>query len=164
MTLDLDMPATQEQFAALVGVSQQTVSDLVARDVLPRGANAGVWLTAYCSNLREQAAGRSGSGELVLVDERARLASEQADRVAMQNARDRKLLAPVSVITECLARVSRQVVGILEAIPIDIKRRDPTIGAEALEIITREIVRARQLASKIEIEVPEGEDGPLGDS
>ncbi len=41
---------------------------------------------AYIENIREQAAGRASAGELVLSDERARLAKEQADAKEMENA------------------------------------------------------------------------------
>ncbi|KQU64576.1 hypothetical protein ASC98_27655 [Rhizobacter sp. Root1238] len=75
---------TQEQFGDLVGISQQAVSELLGRAILQAGQPAATWLRAYTKHLREQAAGRGADGELAR--ERARLAREQADRVAMDNA------------------------------------------------------------------------------
>ena len=50
--LDLDRPCTQEQFAELVGITQPTVSKLVARGILVPGQTAQHWLDRYLSHLR----------------------------------------------------------------------------------------------------------------
>lgn len=150
---------TQTQFADLIGVSQQAVSELLLRGTLRRGDNADVWLRAYCENLREQAAGRASTG---LVQERARLAKEQADRVAMSNQQARRELAPVNVLEIALAKVGRQIVAVLEAIPVQLKRSSTTITAEDLRIITDEIIKARNLAAGIEINLDEI-NGHVGD-
>jgi phage terminase Nu1 subunit (DNA packaging protein) len=143
---------TQAEFGSLIGVSQQAVSDLISRGVLATGANLIDWLQAYCSHLREQAAGRASSGDLDLVQERARLAKEQADKVAMINARLRRELAPVWVLEIALAGAARQVAGILEAIPINLKRNSNSITTPDLEFITREITTARNLAASVEFD------------
>ena len=158
MLLDTSKAITQERFAELVGISQQAVSELVSRETLPRNGSARQWLQAYCANLREQAAGRAASGDLALVGERARLASEQANRIAMQNAVTRKELAPVAVITEALARVGNEIVGILEALPIQLKRRSLSLTTQDLEFITEEITRARNTAAAIEVNLDDLED------
>lgn len=99
--IDLEKPIPQARLAALIGISQQGVSDLVNRGVLPRGGSAGVWLLAYTARLREQAAGRIGGGEGVhdLTEERARLAHHQANLAAMDEEVKRKNLIPVEVVT-----------------------------------------------------------------
>ncbi|MCC7041100.1 MAG: terminase small subunit [Burkholderiales bacterium] len=155
MAFDLYRPVTQEAFADLVGVSQQAISELVLRETLPRGGNLKQWLHAYCGNLREQAAGRAARGELELAGERARLAREQADRIAMQNAVSRRELAPVAVLEDVLARLAAQVVSILEAIPIHVKRRVPALTVEDLALITEECNKARNLAATVAVEIPD---------
>lgn len=65
---NLQEEANQTEFARLVGVSQQAISKLVDKGLLPRGSSNQEWLTLYIGNLREQAAGRGGS----LHDERTR--------------------------------------------------------------------------------------------
>ncbi|MCP1290922.1 DNA packaging Nu1 [Chromobacterium haemolyticum] len=153
MVHGLARPGTQAEFGHLVGISQPAVSDLVARGVLPPGANLIDWLQAYCANLREQAAGRAAEGNgPSLVQERARLAKEQADLVAMKNARERRELAPVWMLEVVLAGVSRQIAGILEAIPINLKRNSGSITTKDLEYITREITTARNLAASVEFD------------
>jgi len=151
MNVDLDKPITQTAFGKLVGVSQQAVSDMIARGVLTRGEPAGVWLIKCFANLREVSAGRQGDGELDLVTERARLASEQADKVAMQNAVTRRELAPVHTIEDVLSRAGAKVSGILEAIPGKIKRRVPTLKAPELDLIQNEISKARNTASSLSL-------------
>jgi phage terminase Nu1 subunit (DNA packaging protein) len=84
--------ATQAEFAQHVGISQQAVADLLRRQVIPCGnGRGGLDLDAcrisYIEHLREVAAGRAAAtdGELDLVAERARVAKEQADGLAMKN-------------------------------------------------------------------------------
>lgn len=48
----LEVPCTQEEFGQLVGISQPTVSKLVARGVLKPGQTAQHWLDRYLSHLR----------------------------------------------------------------------------------------------------------------
>lgn len=154
---------TQTQFAELVGVSQQAISSLVGRGVLNSGDTGAVWLKHYCENLREQAAGRASMGDLDLVQERARLAKEQADRVEMQNQISRKEVAPVNLLEVVLAKVARQIVANLEAIPVQLKRNSTTISQEDLKYITSEIIKARNIAATMELNLDEM-NGPVGDS
>lgn len=150
--LDLSSIVTQKQFGELVGISQPAVSDLLSRGVMTEGSVVGDWLLDYCLNLREQAAGRSASGDLDLATERARLAREQADKIAMQNAQTRRELAPVVLMTEVLAKAGTRVAGILDAIPGQVRRRLPTLPASEIESIAREIAKARNLCAAIRLE------------
>lgn len=160
--VDLQSPMTQAVFGQLVGISQQAVSDLLRRDVLVAGESAAIWLQCYCAHLREQAAGRAAAGELDLATERAALAREQRDRIAMQNAVTRRELAPVATLEMALATIGRKVAAVLEAIPVAIKRRSKNLTAEDIEIITGEINRARNIAAAAQLE--EDDDGHVGDT
>ncbi|WP_225548144.1 terminase small subunit [Chromobacterium violaceum] len=152
MVASLDRTGTQSEFGQLVGISQQAVSELMARGILVPGDQLRGWLQAYCSNLREQAAGRATEGGVSLVTERARLAKEQADRVARLNARESRELAPVWALEVTLAGISRQIASVLEAIPVKIKRASATISTADLDMITREIIAARNLAAAVEFD------------
>ncbi len=85
--------ATQAQVAAHLGVSLKYISDLIGKGVLKKAPvgkyDIDVCRKAYIEHIREQAAGRAAAGELVLADERARLAKEQADAKEMENALER---------------------------------------------------------------------------
>lgn len=165
--IDLDAKVTQAEFGRLVGISQPAVSNFVSRGVLHDGDSAGAWLHAYCEHLREMAAGRVASGDLDLAAERAALARAQRERIEMANAVTRRELAPVSVIAEVLARVGRQIASILEALPPAIKRRALSLTPDDLLEIEKEIVKARNLAASIKLDLSDfegGVDGSLGDS
>lgn len=153
---DLSSQVSQQAFGGLVGISQPAVSELISRGVLVNGGTVGEWLIAYCAHIREMAAGRATNGDLDLATERARLASEQADKVAMQNAIMRREYAPVSLLAHSVAKTGRQVAVILEAIPVQLKRRS-SISIEDLEYITTDIVKARNLAANMRLDLDEPE-------
>lgn len=151
----LAQPVTQEEFAALIGVSQQAVSDMASRGVLVAGGDAGSWLRAYTAHLREQAAGRDGGA---LSEARASLAREQRDEVAMRNAIKRKEYAPVSTLEQVLAKVGRQIADILEGLPRQLRLRWPAVSAEQLKLIAEEIAKARNLAARMSLADLKDED------
>lgn len=143
---------TQKVFGEIVGISQPAVSDLIKRGVLTDGDNVKNWLVSYCSHLREQAAGRAGSdGSLDLVSERARLAKEQADKVAFQNAITRNQLAPVELLEEVLAKAAGRINGIFDAIPGMIKRRVPNLTSEDVDMIAAEIAKGRNIVASMSL-------------
>lgn len=110
------------------------------------------WLLAYCSHMRTMAAGRQAQTDGSLTSERARLAKEQADRIEMQNAITRKVLAPVTVIEEVLAKAGSKVAGVLEGVPGAIRRRDPGASDATLLIVEEEIAKARNIAAAVRLD------------
>ena len=160
--IDLAVSPTQTAFGDLVGISQPAVSDLVSRGILRDGESAQQWLWSYTSHLREMAAGRATEGGLDLATERARLASEQADRVAMQNAVTRRDLAPVAFMEACLAQVGRQIASKLEAIPVNLKMRSTSISEQDLTFVEQAISEARNAAAGMKLDWSEL-DGPAID-
>ena len=61
MEFNLDAVASQTGFAALLNVSQQTISKQYKKGVLHNGGTYREWLVQYTTHLREEAAGRGGS-------------------------------------------------------------------------------------------------------
>jgi phage terminase Nu1 subunit (DNA packaging protein) len=155
----LQQPLTQDQFGDLVGVSQQAISELLGRGILQAGQPASTWLRAYTKHLREQAAGRGADGELAR--ERARLAREQADRVAMDNAVNRRELAAVAVLELVLAKMAGDVGSLLQGLVPRVRRRVELPG-EALRILEEEVTKARNRAAAMTLadadEEPDEED------
>lgn len=154
---------TQASFGALVGVSQQAVGSLVMRGVLDTSVTGHQMLQAYCSHLREQAAGRATNGDLDLATERAGLAKAQRERLEMQNAISRKELAPVGLIEEVLSKVGARCAGLLDAIPGAIKRRVPSLTSEEINNIRKEIARVRNLAAAISLTDASTEEDAVDD-
>ncbi len=149
--VNLTEKMTQEEFGRLVGISQSAISDLHKRGILTAGIAAGEWLLQYCAHLREVAAGRLASGDLDLAGERARLAREQADKLAMQNAITRAELAPAHLLEEVLGKAGARVAGILEAIPGQLRRRNAGLSADDLQHVAREIAKARNVAASVSL-------------
>lgn len=149
--VDLEEIIGQSKFGYLVGISQPAVSGLVARGVLKEGGTLRQWLLDYTGNLREQAAGRASSGDLDLVSERARLAKAQADGKELENAVKRDEYAPYHLLTQALAQMSHEVVSIMEALPVKLKKISDRLTAEDLDLIEREIVKARNAAADVRL-------------
>jgi hypothetical protein len=61
---DPEMKASQTTFAMMVGVSQQAISQLKTKGVLPEGGTYADWLIAYLDRLRSEAAGREQDNRL----------------------------------------------------------------------------------------------------
>ena len=152
MTNPLAIPMSQGQFAVVADLSQPAVSELIARGTLRREAMADEWMHAYIRNLREVAAGRMALGDLDLATERARLAKEQADRIALQNQITRRELVPVEVLTELVSGIAAQVGVIFDALPGKIKRESPDLPANALDTIARELAKGRNAIASMKID------------
>jgi phage terminase Nu1 subunit (DNA packaging protein) len=98
-------------FARAIGVHPSTVTELVRAGVVDLGKGLEQSIIAYCAHLREKAAGRSGNGEINLVDERARLAHHQANLAAIeQSVREGELVRVADVLEE-----SRQIAEIAKS-------------------------------------------------
>lgn len=160
--IDLAAPILQAEFGALVDISQPAVSDLLAREVLTAGAGAQQWLHEYTRHLREIAAGRKSEGAGDLVAERTRLAKEQADRIALQNAITTRSLVPVGVLVDLVSGIAAQVSVIFDALPGKIRREVPDLPAPALDAIARELAKGRNAVAEMKIEsvLAESTDGP----
>ena len=141
----LDQPCRQAEFGDLVGISQPAVSDLVSKGVLDNGAVLRQWLLAYCLRLREQAAGRLGSevGGLDLAQERAALAREQRQGIAIKNAVLRGEYAAVSLLAEVLAAASQSVAERFDHLPGQLRKACPDLPPAAVDQIMTAVASAR---------------------
>lgn len=143
MQVDLGVQIRQDQLAALLGISEARVSQLVSDGVLLPGENGLQWLHAYCARLREQAAGRSSSGGLDLAQERAALAREQRASYAIKNAVALGEYAPISLLSDVLSFASQAVVDRLEALTAQIKRAAPGMDDVTRRVIDQTIASCR---------------------
>lgn len=163
----LDSVCSQAVFGQMVGIGQPAVSDLQARGVILPGDTAGEWLLAYCGHLRETAAGRDPTGELI----RARVIGETAknERLERQNAVERREYAPVNLLEVALGAVARQLATRLDAVVPLLRRRLPDMPSSALNIIGDELAACRDLLAEVNLDDAEridagddedGEDSP----
>ena len=99
---------THTVFADVVGVTPSMVTDLGRRGIITIGQPLRDQVRSYCAHIREQAAGRAGTGPLSLADERAALAKSQRERIDMQNAITRREYGPIAQIEYSIADVMAQ--------------------------------------------------------
>lgn len=142
---DLFSTWTQAAFGDLVGISQPAVSDLLSRGVLTPGSSAIDWLRAYCSHLRETAAGRASSdgGGLDLVQERAALAREQRIRLELVNASTRGEQAPIELLGDALAKAIEVMVAELDQIDGLLAQTAPDLPDPARRAVLTCVTTAR---------------------
>ena len=148
----------QNEVGAHLDLSDRSVREWEAKLALPADYTMADIRVAYIRRLREEAAGRATDGDLDLATERARLAKEQADKVAMQNAERRGELAPVAAMEMVLASVGAKVGKILDTIPGLVRRRVPGIGSDVVEAITADIAKCRNMAAAMTLASLEADD------
>lgn len=143
----------QNDIAEHLDMSQQAVSTLLEHlGIDLKTAELSDVRVAYIRRLREAAAGRGGEGAVgELAAERARLAREQADKIAMQNAVTRGELAPVALLEEVLTKAASKVAGALDAIPGMIRRRVPLLTADDIDLIAGEVAKARNTVAAMSL-------------
>jgi hypothetical protein len=95
-----DMKASQTTFAMFVGISQQAVSQLKIKGVLPDGGTYADWLFAYLERLRSEAAGREQDSRLS--DVRIRETEMSANLKELEYARQLNQIILVSDIAPLL--------------------------------------------------------------
>lgn len=164
MAIQLSNRVSQSDFGALVGVSRQAIGDMISRGILDPNESGEKMLLAYCSHLREVAAGRLASGDLDLAAERAGLAKAQRERIEMANAEKRMELAPVVLIEEVLTKTAAKIAGVFDAIPGKVRRRFPSIPTEAIRVIAAEIAAARNTVASMSLSYVLGTAQEGGDS
>jgi len=150
--IDLQQQITQQEFGQLVGVAQQTVSEMLARGVINQGGTAHEWLQSYCAHLREVAAGRAAEGGVDLAHERALLARAQRERIEVQLAEKRRELVPAYLLEEVLAKTAARIAAIFDGIPGAIKRRVPYMPTAGLDLVRGEIVKARNIVAAMTLD------------
>lgn len=141
----LDQVISQAEFAAMIGVSEARVSQMLSEGVMTRGETAHEWLVAYCERLRDQAAGRAGSetGGLDLVQERAALAREQRIAQALKNAVTRKEYAPVGLLADVLGKAASGVVDRIDQLEGALRKACPGLDEEAKATVMQVIASSR---------------------
>lgn len=157
--------ATMAEVAAHLDVSEETVRQLKLRGVFSAAARGQMDLdacrVAYIRHLRERAAGRASDGAdaegLDLVEQRARLASEQADHYAMKNALARRELAPVADTTSAVIGLIEVAKGRLLRVPAKVAKANAKLKAEIADAI-EEALEDLSL-TRVEEQVGAADDG-----
>lgn len=142
-------PCTQAEFGALIGVTQQAVSDMIERGVLTRGMPLGNWLRDAFEHLRDQAAGRDNE----LATERAKETKVRRELGEIALAKARKEVVPVPAFEMVLAHMGRAVAGLLEPLPGELSKLNPNLTPEDVALIQARVSDACNLASSASLEM-----------
>lgn len=113
--------------------------------IIEDGGTLGQWIEAVFSHLREQAAGRLGSGgaSLDLVQERAALAREQRQGLEIKNAALRGEFAPVRKLAEVLGQASSAMADRFDQLEGALRLKRPDIDDELMGAILAVVASAR---------------------
>lgn len=153
-----DAVCTRADVAWLVSMSDSWVRDRMQAGDLPRpGQTAEEYVEAYVEfRMRKRAGGGDGDG-LSLEVERARLASEQADRVGMENAERRKELASLPDMTSAFASILELVLARLNRVGAIVAKSDVVLR-EKIEAAISDALEELSMTRIVEM-AGEGFDG-----
>ena len=145
----------QGEMAASVGVSTQAFSQWNVEPVGKIGRISYYTCEDVISNrVTKRESGQTRTARnYTMDDERARLTSEQADNMKLKNAQLRRELAPIGLLRDILGDAGHQIAAILAAVPLNVKKRIPRLATSEVELIKREIVKAQNVASNIQVKI-----------
>lgn len=134
---------SQSQFANLLGVNQSVISRLIADGIINSGEDWKTWLRKVYRHRAETSAGRHGDGPLDLVQERARLAARQSEKLEIEIAEKQKQLWPLTTLAKAVLWSFSTVRTRLLSIAHRFKSLCPMITTQqykALEDLIREVL------------------------
>ena len=129
--------ATDTEIAQHLGLSSRTIRDLRAKAILPAaGGDLDANRLPYLQHLRNLANGRSGSSEPSEFEiQRARSMRENADRLAIENAKARQEWVPIGPITAAVLGMIEVVKARLLRVPGKIAPANPVLKKLIAEAI-----------------------------
>jgi phage terminase Nu1 subunit (DNA packaging protein) len=147
MTQASDDQVRALELADWLGVSERAVADYAHKGIITRSGRAVFPLResirAVCHHFRDAASARGG-GTANLTAQRERIAHEQADKLAMQNAAARREMLPAKQVAEEWSSILRLVRSRMLASPSRIQQQLAHLSAHDLDVIDREIRNALQ--------------------
>jgi phage terminase Nu1 subunit (DNA packaging protein) len=99
-------------------------------------------------NRLEKADQAGSNGEIEA--ERLRLTRAQAEGQEIKNELAKGKTAPMEIITLSLSTVAGAASGILDSLPLDIKRKFPELDTQMIEAIRRQCVKAQNEISRLD--------------
>jgi phage terminase Nu1 subunit (DNA packaging protein) len=155
--------ATADEVGAHLDLSGRRIRGLVKEGVLPAGKGYGgldesACRLAYIRYLRGKATSQVRESELDtegLELEELKLRRAQRINYELKNAQLQSKVAPVAIIEQVLGRVCGQLVAILDSAPLQIVRQVPSLSASAVEIMKRELAKARNAAADVTVHLDE---------
>jgi phage terminase Nu1 subunit (DNA packaging protein) len=130
----------------LLDLTPRRVQHLANEGVIPRAEKGRYELVpavrGYIRYLRDRSIGRDGEQSSDIASERARLTREQADKMAMENAKARGELIPTPLVQKSIERAFSAFGSRIDAIPRKaVPRLKGCSGDAAREKVLRELIR-----------------------
>ena len=132
--------------AKLLDLTDRRVQQLTSEGVIPKTERGRYELVpavrGYVRYLRDRSIGKDGAVIPDIASERARLTREQADKMAMENAKARGELIPTPLVQKSIERAFSAFGARIDAIPRKaVPRLKGCSGDAAREKVLRELIR-----------------------
>ena len=132
--------------AKLLDLTDRRVQQLTSEGVIPKTERGRYELVpavrGYIRYLRDRSIGKDGAIIPDIASERARLTREQADRMAMENAKARGELIPTPLVQKSIERAFSAFGARIDAVPRKaVPRLKGCSGDAAREKVLRELIR-----------------------
>ncbi len=144
----LSVNVSQKDFAGIIGVSGPAVSSMAKRGIVDPESTLGEMLRAYCSHLREQAAGRDAAA-LPWANSKARKEAAGAEQAEIELARVKGTLVDRAGVERGAFQAMRMLRdALVEVLPVTVA---PELAAMsdpwAVEVRLRQAIRETLQAS-----------------
>ena len=80
--------------------------------------------------------------------ERLRLTREQADQLELKNELARAKVVPIDLFTAVLYQVAAEIAGLLDTLPLQVKRKHPQLETQVIEDIKWQCVKAQNAMAR----------------
>ena len=138
----------QQQMAKSLGLTVSAFSRWEVEPVARIGKQVFYDVCSVLENRLSKAGPTGSNGDIEA--ERLRLTSAQAEGQELKNELAKGRIAPIEIITLSLSTVAGAAAGILDSLPLNIKRQYPELSAQMIEAIKRQCVKAQNEISRLD--------------
>ena len=147
MTKKQDHWLNQVQMAESLGITVNAFARWKVEPVARIGKSVYYDVRSVLDNRLSHAEGNSlTSGDMEA--ERLRLTRAQAEGQEIKNELAKGKTAPVEIITLVLSKIAGEATGILDSLPLDIRRRHPELPTAVIESIKRQVVKSQNAIAR----------------
>jgi phage terminase Nu1 subunit (DNA packaging protein) len=138
----------QQQIAKSLGITVSAFARWEVEPVARIGKQVFYDVRSVLENRLKKADQSGSNGDIEA--ERLRLTSAQAEGQELKNELAKGKTAPMEIITLSLSTVAGAASGILDSLPLNIKRQYPELTAQMIEAIKRQCVKAQNEISRLD--------------
>ena len=145
----------KSQMAASLGISVQAFDKWRVKPVSRSGREAFYDVRSVLDNRLEHAEQKINPDPLdatpgTIEYERLRLTKEQADNLELKNELARAKVVPIDLFTAVLSKIAAEIAGILDTLPLQIKRKHPDFDSQAIDYIKWHLVKAQNAIARLD--------------